>query len=45
MGLLDAGAEEPKSKALRYGISGVVLVLSLPEPFGFYCDTQLKNIR
>src|SRR5579863_3896777 len=29
MGLLDAGAEEPKSKALRYVISGVVLVLLL----------------
>jgi hypothetical protein len=29
MGLLDAGAEEPKSKALRYGISGIVLVLLL----------------
>jgi hypothetical protein len=27
MGLLDAGAEEPKSKALRYGVSGVALVL------------------
>jgi len=27
MGLLDAGAEEPKSKALRYVISGVVLVI------------------
>jgi hypothetical protein len=27
MGLLDAGAEEPKSKALRYVISGVVLAL------------------
>lgn len=26
MGLLDAGAEEPKSKALRYVISAVVLV-------------------
>ncbi len=29
MGLLDAGAEEPKSKALRYVISGVALVLLL----------------
>ena len=29
MGLLDAGAEEPKSKALRYIISGVALVLLL----------------
>ena len=29
MGLLDAGVEEPKSKALRYGISGIVLVLLL----------------
>ena len=29
MGLLDAGAEEPKSKALRYVISGVVLALLL----------------
>lgn len=27
MGLLDAGAEEPKSKALRYVISAVVLVI------------------
>jgi hypothetical protein len=27
MGILDAGAEEPKSKALRYVISGVALVL------------------
>lgn len=29
MGLLDAGAEEPKSKALRYVISGVALVILL----------------
>jgi hypothetical protein len=29
MGLLDAGAEEPKSKALRYVISGVALALFL----------------
>src|SRR5258708_8747272 len=29
MGLLDAGAEEPQSKALRYVISGVALVLLL----------------
>jgi hypothetical protein len=29
MGLLDAGAEEPKSKALRYVVSGVALVLFL----------------
>jgi hypothetical protein len=29
MGLLDPGAEEPKSKALRYGVSGVALVLLL----------------
>jgi len=29
MGLLDSGAEEPKSKALRYVISGVALVLLL----------------
>jgi hypothetical protein len=29
MGLLDAGAEEPKSKALRYVISGVVLAILL----------------
>ena len=27
MGILDSGAEEPKSKALRYVISGVALVL------------------
>jgi hypothetical protein len=27
MGILDAGPEEPKSKALRYGISGVAFVL------------------
>ena len=27
VGLLDSGAEEPKSKALRYGISGAALVL------------------
>jgi hypothetical protein len=27
VGILDSGAEEPKSKALRYVISGVVLVL------------------
>lgn len=27
MGILDTGAEEPKSKALRYVISGVALVL------------------
>lgn len=29
MGLLDTGAEEPKSKALRYVVSGVALVLLL----------------
>jgi hypothetical protein len=29
MGLLDAGAEEPQSKALRYVVSGVALVLFL----------------
>ena len=29
MGLLDAGAEEPKSKALRYVVSGVALVIFL----------------
>jgi hypothetical protein len=29
VGILDAGPEEPKSKALRYGISGVALVLFL----------------
>src|SRR6202165_2527064 len=29
VGLLDAGAEEPKSKALRYVVSGVALVLLL----------------
>jgi len=29
VGLLDSGAEEPKSKALRYVISGVALVLLL----------------
>jgi hypothetical protein len=27
VGILDSGAEEPKSKALRYAISGVALVL------------------
>ena len=27
MGILDSGAEEPKSKALRYVISAVALVL------------------
>ena len=27
MGLLDAGAEEPKSKALRYIVSGVALAI------------------
>jgi hypothetical protein len=29
MGLLDAGPEEPKSKALRYVVSGVALVIFL----------------
>src|SRR6266852_6663532 len=29
VGILDSGPEEPKSKALRYGISGVALVLLL----------------
>jgi hypothetical protein len=29
MGLLDAGAEEPKSKALRYVVSGVALLIFL----------------
>src|ERR1700722_20414068 len=29
MGLLDAGAEEPKSKALRYVVSGVALAILL----------------
>jgi hypothetical protein len=29
VGILDAGPEEPKSKALRYGISGVALAIFL----------------
>jgi hypothetical protein len=36
MGLLDAGAEEPKSKALRYVISGVALVLLLALAGGYF---------
>jgi hypothetical protein len=36
MGLLDAGAEEPKSKALRYVISGVVLALLLGGSIWFF---------
>ena len=36
MGLLDAGAEEPKSKALRYVISAVVLVLLLGASVAFF---------
>jgi hypothetical protein len=36
MGLLDAGAEEPKSKALRYVISGVALALFLAGSVWFF---------
>jgi hypothetical protein len=36
MGLLDAGAEEPNSKALRYVISGVALALFLGVAIWFF---------
>ena len=36
MGLLDAGAEEPKSKALRYVISGVVLALLIAASVSYF---------
>jgi hypothetical protein len=36
MGLLDAGAEEPQSKALRYVVSGVALVLLLGASVWFF---------
>jgi hypothetical protein len=36
MGLLDAGAEEPKSKALRYVISVAVLVLLLGASVSYF---------
>jgi hypothetical protein len=36
MGLLDAGAEEPKSKALRYVISGIVMALLLAGSIWFF---------
>jgi hypothetical protein len=36
MGLLDAGAEHPQSKALRYAISGVALALFLGASVWFF---------
>ena len=36
MGLLDAGAEEPRSKALRYVISGVALALLIAASIWFF---------
>ena len=36
MGLLDAGAEEPNSKALRYGITGVALAVFLAGSIWFF---------
>jgi hypothetical protein len=36
MGLLDAGAEEPRSKALRYGISGAALAIFLGAAIWFF---------
>ena len=36
MGLLDAGAEEPQSKALRYVVSGVALALLLGASVWFF---------
>jgi len=36
VGLLDSGAEEPKSKALRYGISSVALVLLIGAGLGYF---------
>jgi hypothetical protein len=36
MGLLDAGAEEPRSKALRYVISGVALAIFLSGAVWFF---------
>jgi len=36
MGLLDAGAEEPRSKALRYGISGAALAIFLGVAIWFF---------
>ena len=36
MGLLEAGAEEPQSKALRYVVSGVALVLLLGASVWFF---------
>jgi hypothetical protein len=36
MGLLDAGAEEPKSKALRYVVSGVALIIFLAVGVGYF---------
>jgi hypothetical protein len=35
VGLLDSGVEEPKSKALRYAISGIALVLLLSAAFWY----------
>ena len=36
MGLLDAGAEAPQSKALRYGITGAALVIFLGVAVWFF---------
>jgi hypothetical protein len=36
VGILDAGPEEPKSKALRYVISGVALVILIGAGMGYF---------
>ena len=41
VGILDSGPEEPKSKALRYGISGIALVLLIAGGLAYV----LRNAR
>jgi hypothetical protein len=36
VGILDSGPEEPKSKALRYGISGIALVLLIAGGMAYF---------
>lgn len=46
MGLLDAGAEEPKSKALRYVVSGVALVLLISAALWYFTryNTEKRTV-
>ena len=47
MGLLDAGAEEPRSKALRYVISGIVLALLIAASLWYFTrySTEKRTVE